>query len=101
MFTDQILYYMDRFSVPADVMPNIIPMFCRNRKFICRLWSSNNIIQNEQHLRHTFYVNAVLLQWYKKCFNLSNIPGHAALMAAQVAGPCGSLDFGGSDGMLF
>lgn len=27
MFTDQILYYMDKFSVPADVMPNIITMF--------------------------------------------------------------------------
>lgn len=88
---------MDIFSVPADVMTNIITMFSRNWKFI----GSKDVIPSEQHLRPTFYVDALLLQWYKKCFNLSNISGHAALIAAEVAGPCGCLDFGGSDGLLF
>lgn len=76
---------MDRFSVPADVIPNTITMFCRNREFICRLWSSEDGIPSEQHLRPTFNVDAVLLQRYKRCFNLSNVPVHAALIATEVA----------------
>lgn len=101
MFTDQILYYMGRFCVPADVVSSIITMICRNREFICRLWNINDVIPTEQHLRPTFYLDAVLLQWYKKCFNLSNVPDHAALTAAKVAEPCGCLDLGGLDGVLF
>lgn len=37
-------YYMDRFSVSADVVMSIATMVCRNRELICRLWSSNDVI---------------------------------------------------------